>query len=299
MFDLFKKEVLQKSHLPENLSIAKVVLSMAAVMLVGSFIQSFLILPFVISDLDSVDAIESVLSSEKVMLIHLYLTVVISLLLVYVAVKFHKRSLFSLGLTKKNAVRHYILGHFVGWLTLSGALFLTCLLGGADFVGIDLQNPLFILLFFFGFVLQGFEEELMCRGFVMFGLSKSHSIFFSMMLNSLLFAGLHLGNPGVNFLSMINLFLAGFSFSCMAVYFDDIWVASGAHSMWNFAQGNLYGILVSGMNMGASVFQFELKEGIFGGSFGLEGGIGVMLVEVVTILVFCLLYSKKMNKKEA
>ena len=72
----------------------------------------------------------------------------------------------------------------------------------------------------------------------------------------------------------------------------------GAHSLWNFAQGNFYGILVSGMNMGPTVFQFELSGHpiISGGEFGLEGGISVFIVEILTLIVFYYLYKKRMNK---
>ena len=131
----------------------------------------------------------------------------------------------------------------------------------------------------------------------MYGLSKKQSLFFAMMYNSLFFALLHLANAGISILAFVNLLLAGLSFSCMAVYFDDIWVASGAHSMWNYAQGNIFGILVSGMNMGSSIFSFELVGNslISGGMFGLEGGIGVFIVEILTILFFCYLYKKKVH----
>ncbi len=298
MFELFKKESKYKDGISKIKSPVAYCLIIGAVMLLGSVIQSVLVLPFVIGDLDSSQAIDTVLASRTMTLYNLYLTIVISLMILYVGIKMHGRSFESMGLSSHHALKHYLIGLAAGFLMLSGALLITYVFGGVRYAGIDLSNLTLLLIYFVGFLFQGFEEELMCRGFMMFGLSKGYSVFFSMMFNSLLFAALHIGNPGISPLALMNLFLAGLAFSCMAVYFDDIWAAGGAHSMWNFVQGNFYGILVSGMSMGPTVFKFELigDAWISGGSFGLEGGIGVFLIEIMTILIFCLLYKRKKQK---
>lgn len=260
--------------------------------LLGAFLQFIILIPmvFILGDL--------VLDSDVSMLISLYTTVLTSFVIFYIALKKDEFTFESLGLTKKNILKHYGFGLMIGFVTLSFSLLITYVFGGAKYIGFVLNEPFLLLLFFIGFMFQGFEEELMCRGFMMRGLSRKKSLFFSVWFNSFYFALLHLGNPGITLLPMINLFLAGLSFSFMAVYFDNLWVASGAHSMWNFAQGNFYGILVSGMNMGPTVFKFELSGNpiISGGDFGLEGGIGVLIVEILSLIVFYYLYKKRMNK---
>lgn len=231
-------------------------------------------------------------------LISLYTTIFASIIIFYIALKKDRFTFESLGLTKKNALKRYVLGLIIGFVTFSISLLITYVFGGARYIGFVMNEPLLLLLFFIGFMFQGFEEELMCRGFMMRGLSRKRSLFFSVWFNSFYFALLHIGNPGITLLSMINLFLVGIVYSCIAVYFDDLWVVSGAHSMWNFAQGNFYGILVSGMSMGPTVFQFELSGNsiISGGDFGLEGGLGVLIVEILSLIVFYYLYKKRMNK---
>lgn len=124
----------------------------------------------------------------------------------------------------------------------SMVVLITYLCGGAVFKGFGLKDPLILLLYFVGFMIQGFEEELICRGYMMYGLSKIKSTFYAIMINSLFFALLHIGNDGVNFLAIANIFLVGIAFSLFAIYFDDLWVASGIHLMWNFAQGYIYGV---------------------------------------------------------
>lgn len=275
-----------------EMDIAYYCLMIGIAMLVGGLLQVVVLIPavFILGDL--------VLDSSISMLLSLYTTILTSLVVFYIALKKDGFTLESLGLKKKNVLKRYLLGLLIGFLTLSISLLITYILGGAKYIGFVFDQPVMLLLFFIGFLFQGFEEELMCRGFMMRGLSRKRALFFSIWFNSFYFALLHIGNPGITLLPMINLFLAGLAFSCMAVYFDDLWVASGAHSMWNFAQGNIYGILVSGMSMGPTVLQFELSGNsiISGGYFGLEGGIGVFIVEIATVALFYYLYKKRMNK---
>ena len=69
--------------------------------------------------------------------------------------------------------------------------------------------------------------------------------------------------------------------------------------MWNFAQGNFFGILVSGNNFGPSVFRFDSVSGmelVNGGAFGMEGGIATAIVLTVSIIVVMLLKPREMNR---
>ena len=68
----------------------------------------------------------------------------------------------------------------------------------------------------------------------------------------------------------------------------NIWMCSAVHSIWNFVQGNLYGIRVSGFDLMDTVLVSDTvpgKELINGGSFGLEGGLGVTAVLIAGIIV--------------
>lgn len=286
MIELFRKEVVQTEEIKYEHGIGYYCLLIALAMLVGGLAQETFLL-----------ILSPMIREDMIVLLRLYSTIVSSFVLLFIALKIEKRSLFSLGITKEHFLCHYLLGLGLGFLTLSGAFLITYLFEGTNYLGLADMNPVLLLLFFVGFLFQGFEEELLCRGFMMFGMSKKYSLMVSILFNAFFFASLHFGNPGVNVLSLMNIFLAGVSFSCMAVYFEDLWVASGAHTMWNFAQGNIYGILVSGMNMGPSIFQFELVGNsiVSGGRFGLEGGMGVFFIEIITILFFCITYKKKMR----
>ena len=66
--------------------------------------------------------------------------------------------------------------------------------------------------------------------------------------------------------------------------------------MWNYVQGNLYGVKVSGITLEDTIFTSEAvrgKELVNGGDFGLEGGIGVTIVYSAMIIVILILMKKK------
>jgi membrane protease YdiL (CAAX protease family) len=84
----------------------------------------------------------------------------------------------------------------------------------------------------------------------------------------------------------------------MAVYLlkrGNIWGAGAIHSMWNFTQGNIFGIQVSGIDKLPSIFAFDASQSgelINGGAFGLEGGLAVTIVLALAIIIALLLKSK-------
>lgn len=288
MLALFKKEILQREGIPQGKSVTHYVFVTLGIMLLASIVEALVLFPFIDSS-----NVEASLINSKINCLNLYLTSITIFMILAMSKYHYHRTIESLGCSKKNRLNHYLQGLLLGFLMISGALLIVLLFGGATFKGFDGTQPLWLIVYFGGFMIQGFEEELLCRGFMMYGLSKSKSVFFSVMANSIFFAMLHLGNPGMTVLAWINLILAGVVFSCLALTSDDIWVASGAHSMWNFAQGNLYGILVSGITMGPSLFKFELTHPLAGGSFGLEGGIGVLIIEILSIIILVINDQKK------
>ena len=70
------------------------------------------------------------------------------------------------------------------------------------------------------------------------------------------------------------------------------------HSIWNWAQGNLFGFEVSGLNLQSSILIDLMEDGpnwITGGLFGPEGGIAVTLMLLVAMLLL-LLWSRRKTR---
>ena len=96
-----------------------------------------------------------------------------------------------------------------------------------------------------------------------------------------LYSGHYLFNPGVTVLSIVNIVLDGI-FACFLMFkYDNMWVLAGMHGAWNFVQGNIYGIQVSGQGATASILSYSSQSSVdilSGGAFGAEGSIFASIV---------------------
>ena len=219
---------------------------------------------------------------------------VLPIIILTLYVKFaEKRSLRTMGFVKEHAVTDYLLGIVIAFAMFSACVGICVATGAMTFGGYVLDGKYAMLaLLFLGFLVQGASEETVCRGFMMTSFGSKGGAFAGMLFNSLVFGALHLLNSGVTVLSMVNLILFGVFMSFLVLKLNSIWMACAIHSVWNFVQGNFYGILVSGGDFGTSVFRFNSVEGkelLNGGAFGMEGGIATTTILTVAIIVVLLL----------
>ena len=233
------------------------------------------------------------LNGQAETIIQLAVTVVPIILLV-IYVKFvEKRSLHSMGFVKEHAVTDYLLGMIIAFAMFSACVGLCVASGAMTFGGYVLNGKyLTLALLFLGFIVQGASEETVCRGFMMTSFGSKGGAFAGMLFNSLVFGSLHLLNSGLTALSMVNLILFGVFMSFLVLKLNSIWMACAIHTVWNFVQGNFYGIFVSGFNFGTSVFRFNSVEGkelMNGGAFGMEGGLATTIILTISIIVVLLL----------
>lgn len=214
---------------------------------------------------------------------------VITLLTIVYCRFIEKRSLYSMGFVRENAFIDYLKGLLHGFIMFASAVLIAFIFGTIKFNGFVLGNGLLLLLgFFFGFVIQGMAEEVLVRGYFMVSVANRNSILLAVLSNSVIFSMLHIVNNGITMLAILNLILFGIFASLYMLKKNSIWRVSAVHTMWNFAQGNIFGIRVSGINTQVSVFSFELTqkgEFINGGLFGLEGGLAVTAVLLISIVV--------------
>lgn len=200
-----------------------------------------------------------------------------------------KRPLSSMGFTKRNMSSFYAKG--IGWsAVLIGGAYLICVLTGAcHFEGVSAQLvPGYVVFYLIGYMIQGLAEEVICRGYLLVSLSRRNSVWYSVILSSGVFMAMHMSNEHVTVLAYINLFLCGLLFGLLFVESGSIWMVAALHSGWNFLQGNIFGISVSGTAKASSVFDSSFSDGwsfMNGGDFGLEGGLAVSIVLAVGIYV--------------
>lgn len=143
------------------------------------------------------------------------------------------------------------------------------------------------LIWLFLFILVGIAEEILSRGYVMSELRGTKSIALILGVNGILFALMHGGNPGISPIAMGNLVLVGILTGVMYLFNGTLWMPIGFHIAWNYVQGCVFGLPVSGLpihGMLTTIYPHQTHWN--GGSFGPEGGIWVTVVSLVLV---CLL----------
>ena len=255
-------------------------------------------------ELLAVFLIPNSLSGTTRILITLFATAVtVAAVLIY-CLAVERRSPVSLGFVRRGAVWEYAVGLLGGLLMFSLAVLLCVWTGSLTLVpSPEAPAAPLMALCLLGFLIQGMSEELLCRSYLMVSLSRGWPLWACAIANALFFSLLHLGNPGVSPVALINIFLFGLFASFLTLRRGSIWMVGGLHSMWNFAQGNLFGIPVSGLVGIPSPLRAVLAEGsreawINGGAFGLEGGLAVTAVLGVSCIAVLLIPTKRSEISE-
>ena len=234
------------------------------------------------------------------LLVSLFATVGTYIPVLIYCTKIERRPLRTLGFTKKGAVREYIVGLGIGLMMFGAVYGLMLLSGQAEIVGFSPDISIgMLILFFLGFMIQGMSEEVLCRGFYYVSAGVTNPVA-ALFASSAIFSLLHILNPGVTLLALVNIFLFGIFAALYFLRRGDIWGIGAIHTIWNFAQGNLFGCSVSGTGNGGSVLltRFSQESTLFtGGTFGPEGGIAVTFVLLIGIAVLLPMKNKQDNGK--
>lgn len=231
--------------------------------------------------------------------VQLGLFIFTALLLFAWVVWMEKRPISTLGFFKGHIWLELLKGWGLGTLLLLlsfGAIYLA---GGLTFVRLDLSlgTLLFILSLVPFWFLQGGTEELLTRGWLLPILANKTNLAFALALSSSLFGLMHLANSNVTLLSILSIILSGVMMALYMLKTDNIWGVAGLHGAWNFTQGNIVGVAVSGQGAGDSLLQFETSAGasdwLSGGAFGIEGSLLTCLVLLAAIVVLRLQLKKE------
>lgn len=207
-----------------------------------------------------------------------------------------KRSFESMGLKKEKFLPNYAIGLAIGFAAYSATLGVTILAGAANYEGGAFSNPTVYFLICIGWIIQGAEEEIIFRGYLMSSLSTKIPLWAAVLISSASFGIMHIFNAGFTILAWVNITLVGIMLALVAIRFDSLIPSCAIHSVWNWAQGNFYGMPVSGNQSGPSVMKFSLPEGMelwTGGKFGIEAGLGATIVVTVICVALLLIPQKR------
>nr|WP_216697768.1 CPBP family intramembrane glutamic endopeptidase [Enterococcus innesii] len=137
--------------------------------------------------------------------------------------KYEKRSLQSLGITFANLPLNMLIGWLLGLLLIS-AVFVINLLTNSISTSFNANSIswIYVVSAFFGYLVQGTMEEILCRGIIMNSVASKYNVLLGIIVNTLVFSLLHGLNPSITFLALANIFFAGLLFSLVFYLSDNI-----------------------------------------------------------------------------
>lgn len=179
-----------------------------------------------------------------------------------------------------------------GWLLGTGILVATALvlalLGYYRVKGLNPDPNLLAPLFVLGLG-PGIVEEIISRGILFRVVEEASGTWFALVLSAALFGLGHAANPNATWWSSTAIAVeAGLLLGLAYAWTRSMWFVMALHAAWNFTQGPLLGIPVSGIAVPDSLLESSLTGPVLlsGGEFGAEGSIFAVLI-CVSVAVWC------------
>jgi CAAX protease family protein len=235
----------------------------------------------------------AIVFTAKTVLIQDGLAFLCVLLATLVMGAFEKRSLGDYGLPRRGAFGIRFFEGFVwGFVAECATMFTLYLTGNVSFHGFDLTGSAavrYALLWLVAFIMVGFFEEFLFRGYPQFTLSTGIGFWPAALILSGLFWLGHMQNPGETWVGGFATALAALLF-CVSLWLTgNLWFAIGMHASWDWAETYFFGVADSGIPANGHLLNTTLSgnKWMTGGTVGPEGSVvELVIVSAVIGLLF-------------
>lgn len=189
-------------------------------------------------------------------------------------------------LAPRKALTHGATGWLIGTAIMLLAAGAMALSGAYSIHGINQGTDLVAPLVVLG-LLPGITEEIIARGILFRVVEDGLGTWIALAISALLFGFGHAGNPNATLWSSVAIAIeAGLLLGMAYAWTRSLWFCMGLHAAWNFTQGPLLGIPVSGIDL-TGLLDASTQGPIWlsGGEFGAEASV-LTLVICVTLAGF-------------
>ena len=214
----------------------------------------------------------------------------------WVMARIEKRTLGNYGLALRAGTgKHFLLGLFWGLYVFSAVMLLIAAFHGFSFGGLALHGGAalkYAILWAIGFLLVGFVEEFLYRGYVQFTLSQAIGFWPAAVIWSTAFGAMHLFNSGENLIGALEVFLFAI-FACLTLRrTETLWFAIGFHAAGDYAETFLFSVPDSGFAASGTLLNSSLHgpAWLTGGKVGPEASVFSMLMLCVAMFCFHILH---------
>jgi len=184
-------------------------------------------------------------------------------------------------------------GIVAGALLFSAVVAVAAVLRVYRISGEDRWPELLLPLFATG-IAPGFMEELLFRGILFRWIEEWGGSWVGLAGSSALFGLVHILNPGATWFSTFAVAVDGLLLGSTYMLARSLWMPIGLHAAWNFMQGAVYGVPVSGLPA-HGVIEAKLAGPtlLTGGSFGLEASVIALVIATAAGVLFVTLAVRK------
>lgn len=193
------------------------------------------------------------------------------------------------------SLKNLVVGFLVGALTLLLAIGIAFLAGSMNFrANQSAEFPTVLNSFLVSliiFMLGSAAEETLFRGYALQTFTRARLTWLAVILTSLPFALIHLGNPNVApVFTFLNTALAGVWLAAAYLKTRSLWFPFAVHFAWNWIMNQFFGIPVSGItSISPAPFLRHSDSNsavwLTGGDYGIEGGAACTVALVVSTLL--------------
>ncbi|HEY1801272.1 MAG TPA: CPBP family intramembrane glutamic endopeptidase [Terriglobales bacterium] len=144
------------------------------------------------------------------------------------------------------------------------------------------------------FLLVGFYEEFLVRGYAQFTLTQETGFWPAAALLSVIFGALHLDNPGESLPGICGAVCIGLFFCLTLRRTGNLWFAVGFHAAWDWCESYLYSVPDSGQIAPGHLIHASLHgpKWLTGGATGPEASVLLFVVLLVVWIIFDRAYPK-------
>ena len=178
-----------------------------------------------------------------------------------------------------HALRNLAIGLGAGFLVFSLAVAIAAILGVYHVTGEGDASDLIPALVGPA-IFAAVSEELVFRGILFRWIEEFGGSWMALLLTSAFFGAAHLHNPNSSYIAAIGIaFEAGVMLGAAYMLTRSLWLPMGIHAAWNFTQGEIYDIPVSGTKVhGLLVGRLSGNPLLTGNGFGLEASLIAIVI---------------------
>ena len=191
-------------------------------------------------------------------------------------------------LSLRRLIPHTLLGLLVGliFMTLVVSTITASGYATVDWNGFSgtQQFSMFML-----FLAVAVGEEMIFRGVIFRWLDERWNTWVALLISAILFGWMHISNENATWWSSLAIAIeAGLLLGAAYKWSGTLWVPIGIHWAWNYVQGNVFGLAVSGMKVGDTNLETNVNgpDIITGGAFGPEASIIAVILGTLITIVF-------------